>query len=185
MLHIFFVSTNKKLYTITSTTATTAQTELITPEYFLSHWQSHRTLGRKVLAAFPEQELFSFSVGGMRPYSELAGEMIGLASAGIKGLATGDWETTPLLNHFNKEVKMTTKQQMLDSWDEATGQINSCFPQIDATTFDNKIMAFGMYESTVRDMLFYLIDNDIHHRGQGYVYLRALGIEPPAFWDRY
>jgi uncharacterized damage-inducible protein DinB len=28
------------------------------------------------------------------------------------------------------------------------------------------------------------IDNEIHHRGQGYVYLRALGIEPPGFYDR-
>ena len=28
------------------------------------------------------------------------------------------------------------------------------------------------------------IDNETHHRGQGYVYLRALGIEPPQFWER-
>ena len=28
------------------------------------------------------------------------------------------------------------------------------------------------------------VDNEIHHRGQGYVYLRALGIAPPAFYDR-
>ena len=33
-------------------------------------------------------------------------------------------------------------------------------------------------------LLFYVIDNEIHHRGQGYVYLRALGIEPPLFYDR-
>ena len=26
--------------------------------------------------------------------------------------------------------------------------------------------------------------NEIHHRGQGYVYLRALGIEPPPFYER-
>jgi uncharacterized damage-inducible protein DinB len=26
--------------------------------------------------------------------------------------------------------------------------------------------------------------NEIHHRGQGYVYLRALGIEPPRFYER-
>ncbi|MGB4400232.1 MAG: DinB family protein [Daejeonella sp.] len=26
-------------------------------------------------------------------------------------------------------------------------------------------------------------DNETHHRAQAYVYLRALGIEPPAFWD--
>jgi uncharacterized damage-inducible protein DinB len=26
--------------------------------------------------------------------------------------------------------------------------------------------------------------NEIHHRGQGYVYLRTLGIEPPPFYER-
>jgi uncharacterized damage-inducible protein DinB len=30
----------------------------------------------------------------------------------------------------------------------------------------------------------YAIENEIHHRGQAYVYLRALGIEPPSFWKR-
>ena len=34
------------------------------------------------------------------------------------------------------------------------------------------------------DLILYVIDNEIHHRGQGYVYLRALGIEPPPFWER-
>jgi uncharacterized damage-inducible protein DinB len=28
------------------------------------------------------------------------------------------------------------------------------------------------------------IDDEIHHRGQGYVYLRSLSIEPPPFWER-
>ncbi len=30
----------------------------------------------------------------------------------------------------------------------------------------------------------YAIDNEVHHRGQGTVYLRALGLEPPPFWER-
>ncbi|MFS8616658.1 MAG: DinB family protein [Solitalea sp.] len=30
----------------------------------------------------------------------------------------------------------------------------------------------------------YLIDNEIHHRGQGFAYLRSLGIAPPFFWER-
>ncbi len=34
------------------------------------------------------------------------------------------------------------------------------------------------------DTVLYFIDNEIHHHGQGTVYLRALGIGPPAFWDR-
>jgi uncharacterized damage-inducible protein DinB len=29
-----------------------------------------------------------------------------------------------------------------------------------------------------------VIDNEVHHRAQGYVYLRALGLEPPHFWER-
>lgn len=37
----------------------------------------------------------------------------------------------------------------------------------------------------VHDLLLYVIDNEIHHRGQGYVYLRALGIEPPPFYERH
>ncbi len=39
-------------------------------------------------------------------------------------------------------------------------------------------------EGVIYGLLLYWIDNEIHHRGQGYVYLRALGIEPPPFWDR-
>ena len=44
--------------------------------------------------------------------------------------------------------------------------------------------AFGAYEGVIFGLFQYWIDNEIHHRGQGYVYLRALGIEPPAFYDR-
>ncbi len=44
--------------------------------------------------------------------------------------------------------------------------------------------AFGQYPGVLHDLILYVIDNEIHHRGQGYVYLRALGIEPPAFYDR-
>ena len=34
------------------------------------------------------------------------------------------------------------------------------------------------------DWLTYALENEIHHRGQGYVYLRLLGKEPPAFHVR-
>jgi uncharacterized damage-inducible protein DinB len=36
----------------------------------------------------------------------------------------------------------------------------------------------------MHDLILYVIGNEIHHRGQGYVYLRALAIEPPSFYDR-
>ena len=50
--------------------------------------------------------------------------------------------------------------------------------------FEEVDTAFGQWEGVIHGLLFYWIDNEIHHRGQGYVYLRALGIEPPAFYER-
>jgi uncharacterized damage-inducible protein DinB len=50
--------------------------------------------------------------------------------------------------------------------------------------FGKNFNLFGQYEFPIIENIFYFIDNEIHHRGQGYVYLRALGIEPPFFWTR-
>jgi hypothetical protein len=40
----------------------------INPEEFLNHWQGHRRVTRRIIEAFPEDKLFSYSVGGMRPF---------------------------------------------------------------------------------------------------------------------
>ena len=73
---------------------------------------------------------------------------------------------------------------MLRLWDTATKEINELWPQIPAARFQETITAFGMFTGVTSDLLLYVIDNEIHHRGQGYVYLRSLGVEPPPFYDR-
>ena len=56
---------------------------------------------------------------------------------------------------------------------------------VDETTLPAlKEAALGQYEGVASDLLLYVIDNEIHHRGQGYVYLRSLGVDPPPFYDR-
>ena len=47
-------------------------TTVITPQALYEHWKGHRRLTRRVIEAFPERELFEFSVGGMRPFATLA-----------------------------------------------------------------------------------------------------------------
>lgn len=158
---------------------------VITPEALLTHWQNHRKLTRRVIEAFPEEQLFHFSVGGMRPFAELATEMIDMAGPGIKGIATNNWSTLNDMDHHNGKSAATTKQELLQVWDEVTKQIDAWWPQIPLQRFQEVVVAFGQYEGPAVQILFYFIDNEIHHRGQGYVYLRALGIEPPPFWDRY
>jgi uncharacterized damage-inducible protein DinB len=157
---------------------------VLTPQQLLDHWQGHRRLTRRFIEVFPDDKLFTYSVGGMRPFSELALEMIGMAAPGSQGIVSGKWETTnPAIKNANHE-KPSSKKALLALWDESTKEIDQLWPQIPANRFQEEDVAFGQWPGQIYWTLFYFIDNEIHHRGQGSVYLRSLGIEPPAFWDR-
>ena len=142
----------------------------------LAHWQGHRRLTRRVIEAFPDDKLFTFSLGAMRTFGELASEMLFMAAPMAHGLATGDWAFAPRT--------ITTKADLLASWDESTRAIDESWARIPAERFQETLTSFGQYTGTGHWQVTYVVDNEIHHRGQGYVYLRALGIAPPAFWER-
>src|SRR5690349_3399456 len=103
---------------------------VITPEALLEHWQGHRRLTRRIIEAFPENELFNYSIGGMRPFSALVREMIGMAVPSVQGVITGQWQTTDQLSNQSPKPAPTTRQELLDSWDEVTEQLNTLWPQI-------------------------------------------------------
>lgn len=159
----------------------TGTATVITSAALLDQWQGHRRLTRRVIEAFPEDKLFNYSIGGMRPFAQLVLEMLTMGAPGIRGVVAGTWASyEEILNSF----KPTTKQDLLRLWDESTEEINTLWPKISAQRFQENDKFFGQYEGPIYWSILYLIDNEIHHRGQGYVYLRSLNIEPPAFWDR-
>lgn len=165
--------------TQTSETTMEPQTAVtLTANDLLVHWQGHRRVTRRVIEAFPEKELFNYSLGGMRPFAQLVMEMLGMAVPGLKGIVTRKWD------RFSDDTAPKTKSELLARWDAATEFINENWVKIPEGRFQEMDVAFGQWEGVVHSTLFYFIDNEIHHRGQGYVYLRTLGIEPPAFWDR-
>ncbi len=152
---------------------------VISTAQLFAHWTGHRNVTRKVIEAMPEKDLFNFSIGGMRTFAEMCMELIGIAGPGLIEIVSGEKaELVETIDHQNKKANLLAK------WDETTEIINKYWPQLSADRFQDSIMAFGMYEGTVQSTIFYYIDNEIHHRGQGYVYLRSLGIEPPFFYDR-
>lgn len=155
----------------------TISTNLLTAETLLKNWQGHRRLTRRVIEAFPEDKLFKSSLGGMRPFAEMAWEFIRMAVPIVDGVATGKWAEF-------QGSKPETKRELLLVWDEQTELLNEKFPKIPPHRFSEVDKAFGQWESSGLTTIQYAIDNEIHHRGQGYVYLRALGIEPPPFWER-
>jgi uncharacterized damage-inducible protein DinB len=155
----------------------TATAVVITPEALLEHWQGHRRLTRRLIEAYPEDQLFTYSIGGMRTFGELALELLSMAEPMVRGVVNGDWNTS-----WDREAR--PKANLLRQWDEATDAINTLWAQIPVEKFQENMVAFGQYPGRAIELILYVIDNEIHHRGQGYVYLRSLGVEPPPFYER-
>lgn len=168
---------------MTTQAVTAAKTSFTSAEKMLESWLGHRRLTRKVIEAFPEDKLFTYSIGGMRPFGIMVKELLDIGGPGIKGIIADKWDAAGNWDHSIPQDKQT-KQYLLERWDEETAIISELWPQISEERFQDRILAFGMYEGEAFSSILYYIDNEIHHRAQGYVYLRSLGIEPPAFWDR-
>lgn len=166
---------------MTTTTVNEAMAPIQLNE-MLERWQGHRSLTRRVIDSFPEKDLFNFSIGGMRPFAEMVQELFQMTVPGLRGIVNGEW--TKAEEAFAPKEWPKTKAGLLELWDEATREINELWQEATAERFQTVDVAFGMWEDKMHGTFAYLVDNEIHHRGQGYVYLRALGIEPPPFWER-
>ncbi len=151
---------------------------LLTPEALLEHWQGHRRLTLRTVEAFPEAKLFDYTVVPMRSFGKMMVEILEIEVNFLHSVLSGDWVWQPKYKSvFNKEALLTvfkeTAQTTRAVWTQLTPE------RIEAVEIDA-----GGAEKPNRERLLYMIDNEIHHRAQGYVYLRLLGIEPPAFYER-
>lgn len=158
---------------------TLSKTQVISKPELLHHWQGHRSLTRRVIEKFPEKDFFEFSIGGMRTAAQLATELLSIGAPALKAIVLRDAQP-----YTEEGFKFTTKQELLDAWDASTQTINQYWQQLPEEDFAKTFNLFGQYEFPIIQNILYFIDNEIHHRGQMYVYLRALEIEPPFFWER-
>ncbi|MEO8533388.1 MAG: DinB family protein [Flavobacterium sp.] len=157
----------------------TLAAQVITPEDLLKHWQGHRALTRRVIELFPEKDFFEFSIGGMRPFSKLVDELLAIGAPALKGIIKKE-----IMPYTEASEQLIFKAQYLEKWDEATFEINKYWQELSIEDFNETFNLFGQYEFPVIQNILYFVDNEVHHRGQGYVYLRALNIDPPFFWER-
>jgi uncharacterized damage-inducible protein DinB len=162
-------------------TMTKSKAGAISTEILLNQWLGHRNITRRVIEAFPEDKMFTYSIGGMRTFAQLMAELLTLGAPGVKGVVDRKWDS---YKDIEARFKFTTKKELLTLWDEGTEEIKSQWAQIAAERFFEVDKFLGQYESPIYWSIMYSIDNEIHHRAQAYVYLRSLGIEPPPFWDR-
>lgn len=155
----------------------TATSPVITSAGLLLHWQGHRGLTRRVIEAFPADQLHTFSVGGMRTFGAQVLELLAMPVPTMVGITTGKWE-------ISFDSGTYPKADLLARWDAQTQEIDALWPKVRPEAWQEIMDAFGYFQGPAISILLYVIDNEIHHRAQGYVYLRALGVEPPAFHVR-
>ena len=150
--------------------------ELLTPQALLTNLKDVRALTRKVIEAFPEKELFEFSVANLRPFSQMVEEFLMITNYIFT--ETLHEKHTPF---YTEGQFPTTKAEVLALWDRATEILDREWTKVGDYT-----QPLTIYQMTFSfaQWILYFIENESHHRGQGYTYLRALGIEPPFFWAR-
>ena len=149
---------------------------------FLAQWEGHRGLTLRAVRAFPADTLFTYApTEALRPFGVMLDELARMELAYVRGLAEDKWaydkENPP------KPTDMATAIAFLEETRNYTRRVWGDISEATLLTVRTDPFFFG---STKRpyDWLVYCLDNEVHHRGQAYIYLRELGIEPPAFWER-
>lgn len=150
--------------------------ELLTPQALLTNLKDVRALTRNVIEAFPEKDLFEFSIANLRPFSQMVEEFLMITNYIFT--ETLHEKHTPF---YTEGQFPTTKAEVLALWDRATEILDREWQKV--SDYTQPLTIYQMTFSFAQWIL-YFIENESHHRGQGYTYLRALGIEPPSFWGR-
>ena len=152
-------------------------------DWFMNVWEENRRLTDKVANAFVDaRALDETPVPGMRSFRKLLLEIWGMERVYARGLATEEWEFQLLPESYNTcavEELMAfgrgVRQETRRLWPSVTEESLSKQRQ---TPFE------GHPKGRAIEWLTYALENEVHHRAQGYVYLRLLGLEPPAFYIR-
>ncbi len=153
---------------------------MLSKEELLEAFEGNRRLTVRTIEAFPEDKLFNFTAAEpMRPFSKMVTEMLGIEKAYVRGIALNEWEWKP------GEFDISKKNDLLAACEKVRNETLELWDKISEERLASveKDPFFGP-EMSHFSRLMYALENEIHHRGQGYVYLRALGIEPPAFFER-
>jgi uncharacterized damage-inducible protein DinB len=151
--------------------------ELLTLEQFYTHWQGHRQLTIRTIEAFPEDKLFSYKVEPMRTFGEIANEIITVETYTLDGIVSKNWS-------WKQGEALTSKDALLASFMQRESSVKELWSKLSLERIQAVEKDAMELTWSNRDRLLYMIDNEIHHRAQGYVYLRLLGTEPPAFYER-
>lgn len=98
----------------------------------------------------------------------------------MRGIALGEWELTDTFSSIDN------RERLLEACDEVRKHTRELWDKVTVDRLQEvePDRFFGGPPDSHFNRIQYALENEIHHRGQAYIYLRLLGIEPPAFYMR-
>ena len=149
---------------------------------FLEQWDGNRRLTLRTARAFPSDQLFTFRpTEVLRPFGVMLDEIARIELAYMRGLAEDRWEWDPQKPPCPSDAASAIA--FLEETRAYTRRVWADVPESTLLTRHKDPFFFGD-DKRPYDWLVYCMENEIHHRGQGYIYLRELGVEPPPLWER-
>ncbi|MBX5477055.1 MAG: DinB family protein [Clostridia bacterium] len=154
---------------------------LLDPAALLEVLEGNRRLTLRTIEAFPEDKLFTYRpVEPLRPFAAMVKEILDLEDGYVRGIATGEWTTQDTC------AGVQTKSDLLAACERVRARTRELWQRLTVErllTVEPDPFWGGPPQSHFERML-YTLENEIHHRGQGFIYLRLLGVEPPQFYER-
>lgn len=154
-------------------------------DYVRTLWEGQRLvtgITLRVIEAIPADKITSHPIKEMRSPAAMVVHMADTMREVAEGAAKGeikDYEAAEQENVAKVKSRDELIAMMSDSWKRANKALESMKPEQMTRTVKTP---WGMEPPAW--MCYQIIVNEhIHHRGQLYAYLRALGVAPPNMWD--
>ncbi len=132
---------------------------------------------RRALQAIPDDRLDFRPVPEMMSARELALHIAGNYRFLAAGLGENRWS----LESFIIAGSFQNTGEIVGAFDAIYGTLSAQLAAFPDDGFDLVVKPFGI-EQTISSMARDVAENEIHHRGQLYVYLRLMGIKPPDLY---
>lgn len=145
----------------------------------LRYWQNVRKLTLRLFDLFPEDRFDFRPVKTVRSVAEQFDHILVVELHIRIGLVTGEWNRARLSGERDRG-RQTLRNKLFNEHRKTIGLLRLLpegrFLQVYETPFGRL---------TGESAVFVAIDEEIHHRGNLYTYLRLLGVEPPQMVQNY
>ena len=145
----------------------------------LKYWENVRKLTLKVFDLFPHDKFGYRPVDTVRSVAEQFDHILICELYSRIGMLTGVWDMAPFSGE--RDISRETLREKLYKENKKTLGLLRMLPEGQFIKIYNT--PFGTISGET--IVYETIDEEIHHRGNLYTYLRLLGIAPPNMVQNY